>query len=409
MTTLTSLTNSPADPVFQLTAEFRADPREQKVDLGVGVFRDRSGNTPVMRVVRQAQQRLVAEEQSKSYIGLSGFAPFNAACLDVIFGQGARDDRYVALQTPGGAGAVRLIFELVKLASKDSTLWISEQTWSPHFTIAEAVGLKWKTYPYYDYSTGKPGFEAMLASLRAAKPHDVILLHGCCHNPTGADLSTDQWKEIGKVLAAGGLLPVIDIAYQGFGSGIEEDAAGIRTLVAEVPELLVAYSCSKNFGVYRDRVGCAMAIANTSKSAKNVAENLVLLARGNYSMPPHHGAAIVATVLSDPGFRTLWERELGEMRAQVAATRKSFVAAFGSRASEFRLNSIVDQKGMFSLLPVDADVVSNLKKEFGIYMPGNGRINFAGLVDRDVPRVVDALAKLMSAPAQNRAGAGHRA
>ena len=386
-----------ADPIFERATEFIKDIRKDKIDLSVGVFRDPSGRTPVMQAVRVAQERVVSEEQTKTYAGLSGFADFNATMLELLFASAGKDNKsLVSLQTPGGAGAVRLLCELVKIVSPDATVWISGQTWAPHYTIMDAVGFKWRSYRYYDENAGGVDLDGMLKDLRQARRGDVVLLHGCCHNPTGVDLSAEQWSEVATVLSGNGLLPLVDMAYQGLGDGLDEDAAGIRQLVNQVPQLLLAASCSKNFGVYRDRAGCAVAFARDPQIASVMRENMVLLARGNYSMPPHHGALIVTTVLADPQLRAMWQSELAGMREQIKSARAQLANAIGVNLGTDRFHYFTGQKGMFSLLPLSNEDCNRLKDHYGIFVTPDGRLNMAGLSANNVERVGRALSEILA-------------
>ncbi|WEZ85355.1 aromatic amino acid transaminase (plasmid) [Rhizobium sp. 32-5/1] len=395
MSLFLALNPSAPDPVFQLTAKYRADPRAQKLDLGVGVFKDVNGRTPVMKAVQQAQALLFETEASKAYEGLSGYAPFNEECIRLVFGDDTDAQRFAALQTPGGAAAVRLLAELTKLARPDATVWISEETWAPHFTIVSAAGLKWKTYRHYDRERGLADFESLTNDLQGAKSGDVILLHGCCQNPTGADLSEQEWNELADILLERNLIPFLDIAYQGFGAGLKEDALSARILARKLPELMLAYSFSKNFGVYRDRVGCAVVMSKDGPAVRLAVESLVVVARGLYSMPPHHGAAVVAEILRSASLKTVWEEELEIMRIQVKETRRTFAEELRTRLGDERFDFMEGQNGMFSLLPVSRDAVELLQERHAIYMPGNGRINLAGMSGPATRQVADALADVI--------------
>ncbi len=391
MSLFQALKPSAPDPVFQLSTKFRADPRPRKLDLGVGVFKDINGKTPVLKAVREAQSVVLQGEISKAYEGLSGYAPLNEECMRLVFGPSLETQRFAALQTPGGAAAVRLLAELIKLAKPDTTVWISEETWAPHFTIVSAAGLRWKTYRHYDRPNGLADFESLESDLKGAKSGDVVLLHGCCQNPTGADLSEKEWHDLADILLERNLVPLVDIAYQGFGAGLNEDAIAVRILANKLPELLLAYSFSKNFGVYRDRVGCAVVMSEGAAATRLAADSLVLVARGMYSMPPHHGAAVVAEILRDAPLKAIWEQELEMMRTQVKETRRSFSEELRSRLGDGRFDFIQGQNGMFSLLPLSKGVVEHLQEKHAIYMPGNGRINLAGMSGPAIHQVADAL------------------
>ncbi|TIT77219.1 MAG: aspartate/tyrosine/aromatic aminotransferase, partial [Mesorhizobium sp.] len=308
-----TLQPAPADKILALIGLYRADTRPGKVDLGVGVYKDRDGRTPVMRAVREAEKRLLASQDTKTYLGLAGDTGFNAAMIKLAFGEGADPSRIRAAQAPGGSGALRLVAELLQRTRPGATVWLSDPTWPNHLPVMRAAGLKVRDYPYFDAASGAVRFDDMLAALKTANSGDVVLLHGCCHNPTGANLDAAQWAEVADVLLDRGLLPFVDIAYQGFGEGLDADAAGLRLLAGKVPEMVVASSCSKNFAVYRDRVGAAMIVAKDGAQADVAMSQMLAAARALYSMPPDHGAAAVRMVLEDAALKKDWETELEEM------------------------------------------------------------------------------------------------
>ena len=303
------LENLPAqapDKIIELIGLFKADTRTDKIDLGVGVYKDARGETPVMRSVKAAERQLVEAQESKSYVGLMGDLQFCDVMRALVLGDAVDGARVVSAQTPGGTGAIRQLYQMVQLGAPDATLWMSDPTWPNHPAIAKSMGMSMQTYPYLHPETLEVDFDAMVASIEQAKAGDVILLHGCCHNPTGANLSLDQWKVLTETVKAKGLLPLIDIAYQGFGDGLDEDAAGVRHMAGFVDEMLIAASCSKNFGVYRDRVGVMMAVTSSDAARDLARANMASVNRLNYSFPPDHGAKVVQMVLTDPTLKADW-------------------------------------------------------------------------------------------------------
>lgn len=380
---------SKGDPILALMAEFRADERTDKIDLGVGVYKDADGNTPIMRAVKAAETRLLQEQASKSYVGLAGDVGFNKAMSRLILGDALDEARTSAVQTPGGGGALRELFELVHWSRPETTIWLSDPTWANHRAIIDKVGLKRDVYAYFDSETLAVDFDAMLESLKAAKPGDCILLHGCCHNPTGANLNIEQWKALAAFLGERQLIPFIDIAYQGFGDGLDEDAAGVRLMAGSVPEMMIAASCSKNFGLYRDRVGVAIALSEPGQQAK-VQAALNTLARANYSMPPDHGAATVRVILEDDGLRTEWQDELSAMRQRMLKLREGFSVTLRNIAGSDRFSFIAAHRGMFSLSGATPEQVAALKDDHAIYVIGDGRMNVAGLPENELDRIAKA-------------------
>jgi len=374
----------PPDALLGLIGLYRADRRPGKIDLGVGVFRDDAGRTPVMRAVKAGEAKLLRDQESKSYLGAEGDIRFVELLAEVAFGAGA--DRPVGIQTPGGTGALRLGAELIARSRPDATVWIGTPTWPNHAPIFREAGMMIRTHRFYDVASAAIDFDGMIEDLREAKAGDVLLLHGCCHNPTGADLNSAQWQEIGLLCARRALVPFIDLAYQGLGDGLEADAAGMRGLLDMLPEALVAYSCDKNFGLYRERVG---ALWVQSGAAELVRSNMLALARSLWSMPPDHGAAVTRLVLEDDALRADWVSELDAMRARINELRSVLAA------SHPRLAAIGDQRGMFALLPLTPKAVDALRRDHGVYMAGNGRINIAGLTLETVPAFVAALASYL--------------
>ncbi|PHQ24442.1 aromatic amino acid aminotransferase [Marinobacter guineae] len=381
----------PQDPILQLMQTFREDTRPDKVDLGIGVYKDDAGNTPIMAAVHEAERRLLEGETTKSYVGPAGAAGFNNAMAELILGSNSRlirDGRTSVVQTPGGCGALRMAAEFLRLCKPDTTVWVSTPTWANHLPLLGGAGLAIREYPYLNPETLEVDFAAMLGILEGAKAGDVVLLHGCCHNPSGADLSQSQWQEITSLIQRKGLLPFVDMAYQGLGEGLEADAAGLRHLAGSVPEMLIAASCSKNFGLYRERTGALALISATATVSSAATSQLLSVIRSHYSMPPAHGAAIVETILGDDGLRAQWQEELSGMCERILHLRHGFAAALAP-VGDFSF--IARQRGMFSFLGISPEQVNQLRTEHGIYMLESSRVNVAGLNDQVMPRVADAI------------------
>lgn len=383
-----SLELQPADPLLMLIGAFRSDPRPDKIDVGVGVYRDERGVTPVMRAVKAAEQHLLAEQASKGYLGPEGDIGFFEALKPIIFGDRQFGDRVSGIQTPGGTGALRLAFELIARARPGARIWVGNPTWPNHPPILGAAGLEAVGYDHFDVAAQRLTFDRALAALAKAEPGDVALLHGCCHNPTGADFDADQWTALAELMRDRGVLPLIDLAYQGLGEGLAEDSHGAGIVLDICGEALLAYSCDKNFGLYRERVGVLYALSRTPDAAAILQSNLLSLARANWSMPPDHGAAIVRVILSDETLTADWRAELTGMRERMQQIRALLAAA------DPALAPLARQHGMFSTLPLSPAQVARLRKERGIYMTGSGRINIAGLTAGTVPPFVDALASV---------------
>ena len=386
------------DPILGLSALFRDDDRAAKVDLGVGVFKDEDGRTPVLAAVKAAEQAWVNEEPSKAYIDPAGVADFNAGLRTLLFGAASgavADGRVRMVQAPGGCGALRLAAELTKRAKPDARVWVSDPTWANHMPLLGNAGLDLATYPYYSRTAKAVDFGAMIEALGAAAPDDLILLHGCCHNPCGADLSHEQWQAIGELCQKSGAVPFIDIAYQGFGEGLEPDAFGVRCMTDMVPEVLITSSCSKNFGLYRDRVGALAIVSADGARAAAAASHALNLARGLYSMPPAHGAFIVGRILTDEALRAQWEGELEAMCARINDMR----ALLGERltaATNRDFSFITRERGMFSFLGLTADQVLALRERCGVYMVSSSRINVAGITPANVDYVASSVAAVLA-------------
>lgn len=377
------------DSLIALIGLVNNDPRPDKIDVGVGVFRDGAGNTPVLKVIKQAEAILQRTQDSKGYLGSAGDKRFAELLRPILLGPHAGDERIAGVQTPGGCGALRLGFELIATANPNARVFMGTPSWPNHAPIIRAVRLEPVEYPYYERGQATVRFEDMIASLEGAEPGDVALLHGCCHNPTGADLSEDQWREVIRVVRERGLIPLIDIAYQGFGRGLEEDAFGVRLALDTCDEVIVAQSCDKNFSVYRDRVGCLFVKTGSAEATARAMGHVFRRAREMWSMPPDHGAAAVRIVLGDPELRERWLVELQGMRDRINSVRQRIAAA------DPRLAFIGRQFGMFSMLPLSREQVLKLREEHAIYMADSGRFNVVGMgdgqIDRFIAAVVDAL------------------
>ena len=380
-----------SDSLLALIALCDADPRADKIDVGVGVFRDGVGNTPILKVIKEAEQRLVDTQVTKAYLGSAGDKRFTELLRPIVLGQHATDDRISGLQTPGGCGALRLGFELLATVNSKARVHVGTPTWPNHPPIIKSVGLEVAEYPYYERGQGVIRFEDMVAALKAAPAGDVALFHACCHNPTGADLSEDQWREVIKVVAERGLIPFIDMAYQGFGRGLDEDAFGVRLALDSCEEVIVAQSCDKNFSVYRDRVGSLFVKSGSKETTATAMAHLFQRAREMWSMPPDHGAAAVRIVLDDPELKQRWLGELAAMRDRINSVRQRIGAA------DPRLAYIARQFGMFSMLPLSKEQVVKLRTDESIYMADSGRFNVVGMGDSQLDRftsaIVDALGR----------------
>ncbi len=388
---LEHLKDQPADKILALMAAFRADPRDDKVDLGVGVYKDATGNTPVMRAVKEAERRLVAEQTTKAYTGLAGDPAFSDAMIDLILGGVVPRERIAAVATPGGTGAIRQALELIKLAAPEATVWLSDPTWPNHPSIIKYLGMPTANYRYFDDATRGVDFAGLMADLGTVAPGDVVLLHGCCHNPTGANLTADQWQEVIALLKSKGAVPLVDLAYQGFGDGLDADALATRAVVSGFEECLIAASCSKNFGIYRERTGLLMAVARDAAQAKSAQGTLAFLNRQNYSFPPDHGARVVTTILSDPALRADWEAELEETRNGMLALRAQLANELKRLTNSDRFDFIANHRGMFSRLGTSAEMVEKLRADHGIYMVSDSRMNIAGLNAETVPILAKAI------------------
>ena len=386
-----TLKPQPADKILALVQKFKEDPRPQKIDLGVGVYKNAEGVTPVMRAVKAAEHQLWQDETTKSYVGLTGDPAFSDGMIQMVLGDAVPRGAVAAAATPGGTGAVRQAFELARLANPDVRVFVSNPTWPNHVSMLRYLGIEMVPYRYFDEATCGVDFEGMTADLAQAKAGDVVLLHGCCHNPTGANLNTAQLQSVVDLLAKSGATPMIDIAYQGFGDGLEEDAAATRLIAASLPETIIAASCSKNFGIYRERTGLLMAISQDVSKQLVTQGTLAYLNRQNFSFPPDHGARLVTIVLNDPALCADWKAELEQVRLGMLELRQNLATELQSRAGSDRFSFLAQHRGMFSRLGTTPDVVERLRVEHAIYMVGDSRMNIAGLNATSVPILAQAI------------------
>ena len=380
----------PPDPILGLIAAYADDPRPEKIDLGVGVYKDASGNTPVMRAVKAAEQRIWENQDTKAYTGLAGDPAYSNAMAALVLGDAVPRGAIAAAATPGGTGAVRQAFELVRMANPEARVFVSDPTWPNHLSILSYLGMEVVNYRYFDSATGGVNFDGMIEDLKTAKKGDVVLLHGCCHNPTGANLNSSEWDAVIEVLQSTGAVPMIDIAYQGFGDGLEADAAATRKVASSVPECLIAASCSKNFGIYRERTGILMLVASEAAQGLNQA-TLAFLNRQNYSFPPDHGARIVSTILTDDELKADWMAELEDVRNAMLALREQLAGELQRLSGSDRFGFLAQHRGMFSRLGTTPDKVEALREKHGIYMVGDSRMNIAGLNQNSVPILARAI------------------
>ncbi|KAF0677299.1 amino acid aminotransferase [Profundibacterium mesophilum] len=385
------LKQQPADKILALMQSFREDPRDDKIDLGVGVYRDAEGVTPVMRAVKAAEARILEQQTTKAYTGLAGEPGYAKALTGLILGADVAPSRIAAVATPGGTGAIRQGFELIRMASPDARVWISAPTWPNHPSILKYLGMPFSEYRYFDDAARDVDFAGMMEDLSQVAEGDVVLLHGCCHNPTGANLTLGQWQSVADLLLEKRAIPFIDIAYQGFGDGLESDAAGTRLIATQLPQALIAASCSKNFGIYRERTGLLIALSSDDAMQKLAQGNLAYLNRQNFSFPPDHGARVVMTILDDPELRADWKAELEEMRAGMLALREQLADELRQRSNSDRFDFIARHRGMFSRLGATPEQVEAMRRDSGIYMVGDSRLNIAGLNARTVPILAQAI------------------
>ncbi|MCT8862843.1 amino acid aminotransferase [Shewanella xiamenensis] len=393
-----SLIAMPADPILGLLTQYREDTHPQKVDLGVGVYKDPAGNTPILNCVKKAEKFRLETETTKVYIGPTGSPQFNTLMTQLAFGSDHSAiiaNRIRTVSTPGGTGALRVAGDFIKRCNPNAVLWVSDPTWANHTGLFEAAGITVKTYPYYDYDSKSLKFDEMLAALSQVSPDDVVLFHACCHNPSGMDLTTEQWDKVVALTKEQGFTPLIDMAYQGFGDGVDIDAYGVRKMAAAVDSMILCSSCSKNFGLYRERIGSCSVIAKDANTA-NIAQSVLLyVVRCLYSMPPAHGAAIVETILGSKELTQEWLDELKVMRDRINGNRAILVEKLKANGVERDFSFIARQKGMFSFLGVNPEQVARLQKEFSIYMVGSSRISIAGISEDNVDYLAKSIAKVL--------------
>jgi aspartate aminotransferase len=388
----------PRDAILGIMALFREDQYPGKIDLSVGVYQDENGNTPILECVRRGELQVLEAQQTKSYVAIAGNAGFNAGIETLLFGAdhpALRDGRVSTVQTPGGSGGLCIAAHLILRAQPDARVWLSDPSWPNHLPLLRLAGLNLEQYPCYDYENHRIDFDAMLKAFEKLDAGELVLLHGCCHNPSGADLSREQWQTLAELFERRGIVPFIDIAYQGLSQGLDEDAFGVRLLAERLPEVVVVASCSKNLGLYRERVGAVSVVSTNSDAAKLALSNASNVARGIYSMPPDHGAAIVAAVLHDDALRALWIEELGEMRNRLNDLRRLLVEKLVERHSPIDFSFIAQERGMFSFLGISREQVVRLREEFHVYMVESSRINVAGVNRSNADTVAAAIVAVL--------------
>ena len=386
-----TLAEQPADKILQLMGQFRADPRADKIDLGVGVYKNAEGVTPIMRAVKAAEKRWWETETTKSYTGLAGEPEYRDAMAGLVLGEAVAADRIASVATPGGTGAVRQALEMVKMAAPDVTVWVSDPTWPNHLSILKHLGLKTRMYRYFDAGTRGLDTAGMMEDLAGMQPGDVVLVHGCCHNPTGANPTAAEWDALAALIEAKGALPMIDLAYQGFGDGLQADAGPTRMICARLPEAMIAASCSKNFGIYRERTGILFSIAEGETGRDLAQGTMAHLNRQNFSFPPDHGARLVSVILTDPALRADWEAELEEVRTGMIALRETLAAELRQLTNSDRFDFLARHRGMFSRLGATPEQVAKMREDHAIYMVGDSRMNIAGLNARTIPVLARAI------------------
>ncbi|WP_299266568.1 amino acid aminotransferase [uncultured Psychrosphaera sp.] len=388
----------PTDPILGLMTEYKADTNPKKVDLSVGVYKNEVGNTPVLAAVKKAEEYRFNNEQSKAYLGMAGDVKFNELMTNLLFGESdaVNSGRVKTAQTPGGTGALRVAAEFIARCNPSAKIWVTDPTWANHISIFNAAGLQVEKFPYFDFETMGLKFDQTIEVLNKVPSGDIVLLHACCHNPSGMDLNIQQWQTVADIAKKQGFTILVDSAYQGFGHGLNEDAAGLRLLASQVDEMIVCSSCSKNFGLYRDRVG-AISILGTSSAKTEVAFSVILnVVRAIYSMPPAHGADIVATILSSQELTSLWHTELDEMRTRINGLRSFVVNKFKEKNVPGNFDFIANQNGMFSFLGIDKESITTLKTDYSIYIVGSSRVSIAGVNDSNADYLAESLAKVLT-------------
>ncbi|MCL1037939.1 aspartate/tyrosine/aromatic aminotransferase [Shewanella submarina] len=393
-----TLKGLPADPILGLLTQYREDQNPNKVDLGVGVYKDEVGHTPILNCVKRAEALRLESEDTKVYIGPTGSAQFNTLMSELAFGKdhpALLAGRIRTVSTPGGTGALRVAADFIQRCKPGATIWVSDPTWANHTGLFETAGLTVKTYPYYDYDSKSIKFDEMLACLKQVDEQDVVLLHACCHNPSGADLNQSQWDQVIDVIASRGCMPLIDMAYQGFGDGVDQDAYGVRAMAAKVDNMLLCASCSKNFGLYRERIGSCSLIARDAAQADISLSVMLYAIRCIYSMPPAHGAAVVETILGSDELKAQWLEELKVMRDRINGNRAVLVEKLHALGVNRNFGFIADEKGMFSFLGISAEQVSRLKQDYSIYMVDSSRISIAGISSTNVDYLAKSIAEVL--------------
>ncbi|MGX9236424.1 amino acid aminotransferase [Pantoea ananatis] len=393
-----SISAAPADPILGLADLFRADDRPNKINLGIGVYKDETGKTPVLTSVKKAEQYLLEHETSKNYLSIDGLPDFAHCTQELLFGQGnalIAAGRARTAQTPGGTGALRVAADFLSKQTAVKRVWVSNPSWPNHKNVFNAAGLEVCEYQYYDAANHTLDFDGMLASLKEVKAGDVVLFHGCCHNPTGIDPTAEQWQQLAQLSLANGWLPLFDFAYQGFARGLEEDAEGLRIFAASHQELIVASSYSKNFGLYNERVGAITLVAGDAATADTAFSQVKYTIRANYSNPPSHGAAVVATILGNDALRTIWQQELSDMRQRIQRMRQLFVNTLADKGAQQDFSFIIKQNGMFSFSGLTKDQVIRLREEFGVYAVNSGRVNVAGMTPDNMSALCEAIVAVL--------------
>lgn len=392
------LSTLPADPILGLNQQFLQDKNPHKINLSVGVYQDAQGNTPIFSAVKKAEQQVLAAQQSKTYIPQAGDPQYLQGIVDLVFGTQLSQqlgDRVAAVMTPGGCGALRMLAELLVAANPQAKVWVSDPTWANHYPLLQSAGLSLATYAYYDPAINGINFSAMLDSLQQIPSGDVVLLHGCCHNPTGADLSNEQWDQVLEILLERKLLAFIDTAYQGFGHGLDADAYGIRQAVQKLPEVIIANSCSKNFGLYRERTGTAIVVTESAQVSAAARSHIMTAARRCYSMSPYHGAGIAGVVLADTELRNEWRAELEQVRSRMNTLREGLANGLNEAQSKIDFSFVAQSNGMFCYLGIPLEAVHVLRSEYAIYLLDSTRINVAGLSEQNLPVVIDRVAEII--------------
>jgi aspartate aminotransferase len=388
----------PTDPILGLMTEYKADTNPKKVDLSVGIYKNEQGDTPVLAAVKKAEEYRFNNEQSKAYLGMAGNLEFNNLMTDLLFGEHKviESGRVKTAQTPGGTGSLRVAAEFIKRCNPEATIWVTNPTWANHFSIFHAAGLKTQEFPYFDFETMGLKFEETVNTLSQVPTGDVVLFHACCHNPSGMDLNLEQWQVVADIAKERGFTLLVDAAYQGFGQGLEEDVAGIRLLADQVDEMIVCSSCSKNFGLYRERIGAISLVGKDSTKSEIAFSNILSVVRAIYSMPPAHGADIVATILGSQELTSLWHQELEEKRNRINGLRSFIAKKFAEKGVPGNFDFIAKQNGMFSFLGIDKDAINTLKNDYSIYIVGSSRVNVAGVNEANADYLAESLATVLT-------------